>query len=86
MPARPAKFGRQEINPFYAIDPELLDFHQIRGCLKSNILLLAAKFYLESLVPAGPDINRKLNPKNPKSPLGAEYCYHMPSLRDSETS
>ena len=29
------------------------------GCPKSNILFLTAKYYLESLVPAGPDVARK---------------------------
>jgi hypothetical protein len=43
------RLRRTLMNPFCTMDPQLFDFHQIRGCLKSNILLLAAKFYLESL-------------------------------------
>ena len=32
---------------------------EVWGCPKCNILFLTAKYYLESLVPEGPDVARK---------------------------
>jgi len=62
-----------DLNPIHATGFELFDFQIFRSCLKCNNLFLAAKYYLDSSVPAGPDINRKFQPKHPKSPIGAEY-------------
>ena len=77
----------QEYNiiPFYAIDTELFDFQQIRGCLRSNNLNLDAKYYSDFTVPAGPDIGRNYQYKNQKAPLGRNIGFNMSSLRDSET-